>query len=79
MNPPEKLFQNGPEWKPTGEYQWGCSGDGWGATIKHSAATESCSATYCGQWERFRDFATAVWWLRARIIAHRDELVRVTG
>lgn len=90
MNPPPKLFPNGPEWSSAEKVLYGCVDHVYhigplrvilivyepGARVGDPVLASAGSGD---EMRGFSDVAEAITWLRARIIAHRDELVRVTG
>lgn len=83
MNPPPKLFENGPEWFDISDFyrtskEYACLLGVLRVTWEEFP--DGSHRIYCGADERNgKRAASSLTWLRARIIAHRDELVRVTG
>lgn len=84
MDKPPKLFEGGPEWEHDRHY---VEGEGWETeSITGSTAHIWRSEDGVTWWAAWNDGCAggddindAVEYIRSRILAHRDELMRVTG
>ena len=82
MGKPEKLFPNGPEWEYDDRRYYVCI-IGFSVSLESYEWSEppngKWKATNGGAWSGWVTLGDALDWARSRIIAHRDELVRVTS